>query len=379
MKEKREEVAPSLPNSNARTQKRTLTWLLRSALILGLCFVALEVTSRAFWRLSSGIPIWRPDLILHSHYPEARAVDRGAPDRGGETFDVLLLGGSSLNSGWGQVQPALREQLAIAGHKNVRMFNLAMPGHTSQDSRLKYEMLSGYRFDLVIVYDGLNDTRANNAPPGIYRADYGHYSWYELANALAPYHGEAKLALPYTMRRVALGVRQTTRRHTYVSIDEVQRDWIRYGSDVRSADTFERNMSEIIALAEQRGDPLLLMTFASYVPPNYSKEAFEEKSLDYRLHLTPIEAWGARDHVVAGLKAHNNIVRRLATQHRVLFVDQEALMKDTPSYFNDICHFSIAGAVRFAENVRGALSPRAAGALDVLHQRPAAASTLGSK
>ena len=59
----------------------------------------------------------------------------------------------------------LREQLAYLGQRNVRIFNLAMPAHTSRDSWLKYAALRDARFDLVIFYHGINEARVNNAPP----------------------------------------------------------------------------------------------------------------------------------------------------------------------------------------------------------------------
>jgi lysophospholipase L1-like esterase len=358
----KQESKPLANNAEGRPRGAATRRALRSGptalLMLLLCAVSLEIAARAFWRVTRGIPLLRPDRILYSQYPEMRGADEQPARRGGDVFDVLLLGGSSLHMSWGQVQPALREQLALGGHKNVRIYNLAMPGQTSQDSRIKYALLGRGRYDLVIVYDGINDTRTNNAPPDVFRADYGHYGWYELVNGLAPYHGRARFALPYTLRRIAIGVRQAARASRYVAIDSLQKDWIQYGSTVRSAATFERNLRDIIAIARSRGDPLLLMTFASHVPANYSLEAFNAKQLDYGLHLTPIEAWGSREHVTAGVAAHNAIIRRLAAQHPgVRLVDQATLMQGAPQYFNDVCHFTIAGAVKFAENIRRALVP----------------------
>ena len=88
---------------------------------------------------------------------------------------------------------------------------------------------------------------------------------------------------------------------------------------------------------------MLLMTFATYVPEDYSLEAFEAKRLDYGLHLTPLEVWGTREHVLETVAVHNEIVRSLAAQHAgVLFVDQAKLMAGVPRYFNDPCHVEAA-------------------------------------
>ena len=104
-------------------------------------------------------------------------------------------------------------------------------------------------------------------------------------------------------------------------------DWVQYGRDPRSAVSFKQNLGAILDLATRRGARLLLMTFAIYVPEDYSPNAFREKRLDYSLHLTPIEIWGDREHVLATVAVHNEIVRNLAAEHEgVLFVDQARLM-----------------------------------------------------
>jgi hypothetical protein len=106
------------------------------------------------------------------------------------------------------VEQSLLEQLAFTGHRNVRVFNLSMPALTSRDGWLQYAAIGEGRFDLVMVYHGINDARANNAPPEIFREDYSHYSWYEIVNMLSAYHHRAHFALPYTVRYLGLRARQ---------------------------------------------------------------------------------------------------------------------------------------------------------------------------
>jgi hypothetical protein len=317
-----------------------------------LCVAAAEVTARVFWRLCCGVPLRNPDRILYAYYPELREVDEKRPARGDEFYDILFLGGSGLHKDWGSVGQELREQLAYLGHRNVRVFNLAMPAHTSRDSWLKYAALGEARFDLVIFYHGINETRANNAPPGIFREDYAHYSWYEAVNTLAPYHGLAIFALPYTLRYLAIRTRYALTKDRYVPTHDVRNDWVQYGRDSRSAASFKHNLTAILDLASQRGDQVLLMTFATYVPENYSLEAFKRKQLDYGLHRYPIEFWGRREYVLATVAVHNEIVRSMAAQHKnVLFVDQASLMARSARYFNDPVHLTVLGSTKFVENV----------------------------
>jgi hypothetical protein len=335
--------------------------LVRTALLtmasIAIGVVALELGSRAFWRFEHQLPFRQPWHVLHAYYPELKATDAIRPHRGDGHYNVLILAESVLHHVWGEVEPALAERLAAAGVTNARIFNFAVPAQTTRDSRLKYEALENSSFDLVILYHGINESRANNAPPDLFRSDYSHYSWYDTVNTLAPYHGTARFALPYTIKYA--GVVARTRQGRYVPVDEPRPDWIQYGHDVRTAASLEDNMTAILDLARRRGDPVMLMTFAIHVPANYSRAAFDQHALDYRLHRLPLEVWGRPDNVVAAVAAHNAVIRRLAA-HRpgVVFVDQEALMEKSARMFDDPCHLTIEGSVSFADHIMDALRPQ---------------------
>jgi hypothetical protein len=315
-----------------------------------------EVGARAFWSARFAVPFAHPDRILYGFYPELQRIDRKRPRPDDGFYDILFLGGSALHRNWGEIEQALQEQLAYAGHRNVRIFNLADRAHTSRDSRLKYAALGGARFDLVMVYDGINDARPNNVPPDLFRNDYGHYSWYEIVNALAPYHGAATVALPYTLRYLRVRIRQTLAPHRYAPSEAPRPEWLRFGSTYRSVEAFRDNIGAILTLAPRRGDRVLLMTYATYLPPNYTAEAFQQKQLDYGLHATPIELWGRPQDVIGAVAAQNAVVRMLATRHAgTLFVDQATLMAGSARYFNDACHLTVLGSEAFVENLMPSL------------------------
>jgi hypothetical protein len=333
-------------------------WLILFAIATALCFAAAELMARAYWRIGFGVPFLHPEHILYAFYPELRMVDDARPSRFDKHYDILLLGASTLHPEWGHVEQDLIEQLAYEGRRDVRVFNLAKPAQTSRDSLLKYRALDPALFDLVIFYDGINEVRANNVPPRLFRDDYGHYAWYEAVNALAGYHRKASLALPYTLRYLAVAMRQLLRPDDYVATDIPRREWLDHGKVPRSAEPFERNIGDILDLASARGDKVMLMTFAVYAPQNYSFEAFKEKRLDYGLHLVPLELWGRREHVLATVARHNEVIRKLAAKHpEVLFVDQATLMAGHPRYFNDPCHLTASGALAFVNNIVAVLVP----------------------
>jgi hypothetical protein len=343
----------SRPES-ASPRNRLYAQLLLFALVLGLSLAALEIGARIFWRVVYNVPFRDPSRILYAFYPKLDQIDKLRPSRSDDFYNILFLGGSTLDRNWGEVEQALLERLGAKGYKKVRIFNLGNAAQTSRDSWLKYAALGSARFDLVILYDGINETRANNVPAGLFRGDYSHYSWYEVVNALAPYHGATSFALPYTLRYLVVRVKQTLMGNRYVPADRPREDWIQYGQTPRSAASFKQNVSSILELASRRADPVLLMTFATYVPKDYSLEAFKAKRLDYALHSLPLEIWGRPDHVAATVAVQNEIVRDLAGQHPgILFVDQAKLMlmDDSGRYFNDACHLTIDGSIRFVDNL----------------------------
>ncbi len=322
------------------------------ALVWAAC---LELIARGYWTLHGDVPLLAPDRILQAIYPELRSLDAAPPTAGDASLDILLLGGSTLHEAWGQVEVELREQLARAGHRDVRTFNLAQPAHTSRDSRLKYEALPDARFDYVVFCHGINEARANNVPPELFRDDYSHFAWYETANALASHHGRSRLALPYTVRLAVLRTRQALYPQRYVPEDRPRRDWLRYGGEIRSARSFEDNLRTVLEVAERRRERVVVLTFATWIPPDYSLDAFRAKRLDYLLFYSPLELWGEAANVVAAVAAHNAIARRLGAREGVLLVDQERLMPKGGRYFNDPCHLTVEGSARFARHLADAL------------------------
>jgi lysophospholipase L1-like esterase len=343
----------------SRARRRGGALLALASLLL--CAALLEALSRGFWWIRDGVPPSEPGRLLETLYPELRPIRERTPAARDGTFDLLLLGGSVLHESWGQVESQILEQLARAGHRSVRVHNLAQAAHTTRDSLVKYAALGGARFDLVFVYHGINDARANAAPPEVFREDYSHLPWYELVNALAPAADGAALALPATLRFAFARLRQSVSPGSYAGGDRPRPEWLRHGAEPRSPAAFERNLAAILELAAGRGDRVALGTFALHVPPDYSLEAFREKRLDYLLFYSPIELWGERDHVVAAVAAHNEAVRRLAARPGVLLVDEERLVPRGARTFNDPCHLTNEGSEIFARNLVEAILASAGG------------------
>jgi hypothetical protein len=106
----------------------------------------------------------------------------------------------------GSVGTHLREGLQKRLARPVRVFNLAFPCQNSRDSLFKYRHLVCRHFDLVLAYDGINDMRMNNAPPGKFCDDYSHCSWYANLNFLETHPWLSRATLPFALHFIGEGI-----------------------------------------------------------------------------------------------------------------------------------------------------------------------------
>lgn len=333
---------------SARRTARRRAGLL-GAYLLYLAVLA-ELTARAYLSVSLGVSFWHPSEVIDHFYPELREARLAAISREDPCYDVLVLGASVMVLG--DIQELLQHGLEKKLGREVRIHNVAAKGHTTRDSWLKYARLGDQRFDLVLVYHAVNEVRANNCPPELFREDYSHYSWYAKLDALGEAREKSLLASPLVARLSWVSLRDALGRSNYVPTHFPRTEWLDYGETIKTGPAFAANLGRILALAAERGDPLVLMTFAYYLPANYSLPLFRQRQLDYSGHLFPTELWGRPENVVRGIEEHNRVIHALHAQHpETLFVDQEGLIPKDGRHFGDICHLAEKGCRRWVANL----------------------------
>jgi hypothetical protein len=336
-----------------RGQHRDIRLCVKCGSIVVLLFLlvgGLEGLSRLYWWQIKGITHTDAESIFRTTYVElaSSGIDVVAPYHGDASFDVLLLGPSVLHSAFGNFAPFLRERLQQKLQRPVRIINLSYPGRTSVESLMAYERMPNRRFDLVVFYHGVNDTHLNNCPPGEFRADYTHVRHIAMTKALERHPEVRWFALPYTMHALAINLGDRCRL--------TRGPWtLENGADLRTPPVFEATVERVVALAERRGDRLLLGTFAYYVPVDYTLEAFQSHRLDYALHFMPVETWASPTCFRRALDAHNEAVRRVAARHGTPLLDLARLMPQGRAYFHDPCHLTEAGCRNLAELVADAV------------------------
>lgn len=309
--------------------------------------LALEGTSRWLYARAAGLPFFYP--LAYAVYPPLYTeLQDYTPD----ATNVLLLGGSVL---WGVGLHYEGDALC----DGCRIYNLAQPAHSSLDSAVKYRYLidRGYRFDYVVFYHGINETRANNVPPNLYSEDYNHYFFYRLVNTA--FRGRSPIrkfalnsALVFRANQLVRQLSETRffGRHG-VNLSSPRDDWLRYGGDIKSAQAFERNVLDIAELAQAQDAKLIVVEFA-YDPllDRYVEGGPGARSRDEMVEYT--EQWGLPEHVRAGIRAHNKVLARHAT--RYTYRGTDALRHS--AYFIDPCHFTPEGEAAFVRVIHDALA-----------------------
>jgi hypothetical protein len=309
-------------------------------LISGLLGIAvLEAGSRALYARDERLPFFFPPEFL-VYPPLYHAMQDYAPD----ATNVLLLGGSVLNGAGrdGKLQDALGP--------GWRVYNVAQNAHSSLDSLTKYRWLidRGYRFDYVVFYHGINEVRANNAPPEVFRANYSHYLFYRLVHAV--FGGEHPVrraalhsALVFRADRLVTQLRETRAfGRNFVNIAYPREDWLNYGVDVRSAASFEANLTAIAELANETGAKMIVGEFL-YDPrlDDYAEGRAGAGSRDEMVAYT--KEWGLPEHVRGGILAHNALLAAHTGEYTYISFDA---MKRSENFI-DPCHFADGAEAQF--------------------------------
>lgn len=337
----------------AEDRRRRRKWLF-VAMALGSILLATEVSCRVLWWWQ-GVPFFTSPAQIHlAFYPSLAELEPRRIQRD-ETFDVLLLGGSVISEEFSSIGEQLAERLAYQYRKPARVFNLGTKAHTTLDSYYKYRHLADKRFDLVVVYHGINEIRANNCPPEMFRDDYSHYGWYERINNAESIANRFS-SIPYSLSFAFTTLTELTGLRSFVPTHEPKPEWMACGADVKSAVPFRNNIEAICELAAERGDPVLLMTFATHIPADYSLEKFRRRELDYSTHFCAIELWGYMPNVIKAIEIHNDIVRDIAQSRAgAHLLDQAAELPRSGRLFNDACHLTHVGSTQFVDNMMSAI------------------------
>ena len=364
--DKAQPVDPTPPDAaDAPAAKKPRSFRRRIFLKLMLvvyCLVLAEIGSRVYWVVKRDVPFFggRQDFY-NVFYEELRDSGVWEADLGPDDghFDVLLLGGSALDRvhrSLGAADTVIQDRLALIVGEPVRVFNLAAPAMTTLDSLRKYRLMGDYdrHFDLVVVYHGINDMRMNNVPADRFRLDYSHLAYYHKIKLLeSQMHLTRFFRTPYMVEYTVVGILGSKKLKVYAPRHRLNEYWRSFGGEIKTAGPFRDNLARLLDLAADRGEPVMLMTFAWYIPADYTEAKCEagEAGFSGLAPPDPVEKWGTVETVPKGMTIHNNIIRELAAERagEVLFVDFEPMVERAGVNFDDVCHLSEQAKHQFVD------------------------------
>jgi hypothetical protein len=186
----------------------------------------------------------------------------------------------------------------------------------------------------------------------MYRGDYRHCDWYHKIYLYQQSHTAPVLLFPYTLEYTAISACDALNLGLYVPRHDPAPAWLDQGSDLKTPKSFRENLSEILNIARNRGERVLLMTFAYDIPRDTNGRCLPENPDEYSDGESLLAIWGRPDNVVAGIDSHNAVVRRLHEEMpELLFVDQQGKMPMGPDYYVDCCHLTRRGCEHFVRNI----------------------------
>ncbi|MCF0051723.1 hypothetical protein LXM25_16775 [Dyadobacter sp. LJ53] len=326
-----------------------------SITLLGLLFVFSELVFRIAL-VFFGYPFFQPAKYLESkYYPYIQPMQQAAVERTDDTRNILILGGSVVNTHWSRLEMRLDTlfQKAYPDIRKFNFFNVAMPGHNSRDNMVKYRLLKDQHYDLVIYYEAINENRANNVPPEMFYPDYSHIKWYDEINLLL-LHPELNITvMPYAVHLLYKSVRDRLRHRNFVSNEQVDPTYAVYGKDIKTAKSYYHNISDIARLASEKHDPLLLVKYTTFFPTGVklTGEAADKQYFTPCYMVSPVTTWGKPENVLKGVRTHNQVLERVHREQKTYFFDISAVMPKDSATFCDVCHLSEPGAQRFAKEL----------------------------
>ena len=324
--------------------KKLVAYIIILVVILG----SLELTSRTFLSLKYSSSFFQPSKIIDSYYPMVAQIK--TQYKHDDSPKILVLSSSALTGEWGDFAKHFEEYLNTKD-QNWQVFNAAGVGFSSQDNLNTLKLLADLDFDHIIFYNGINDVRLNNCPPDLFDSNYRHISWSNETYTILK-HAEMNIfTLPFFLDYHFQLLKAKYCSSCFIAKNyHDQEAWQAYGNNFKSLKTFSNNTAAIIE-AKPKESSLHLVSFATYIPQDYTFEKFANHQLDYNFHENSreVEVWGKPENVSTYMLYANDSLSKLdCPTNTVYYKDIRPYIRN-PEYFADVCHFSQPGIAQLAE------------------------------
>lgn len=293
--------------------------------------------------------IWRPQTVLENYYPgiyEALSKDTKIENE----INILFLGASVIHPYWGAIEKELENKIIANFSCKVNITNVAIPAHTSLDSKIKYNLLQNQHYDIVLLYHGINELRFNNCPPSVFDVDYKHVKFYNYIHAINNPISRFSI-FPYAINAIKVGWIDRS-ENDFLPMNEPKKKWLELGANIKSATSFQKNYQAIIEQAHQNNTDIIIPSFAYSPAKAFSKSFIEENKLNADHGVCPIEIWGEKEAIVKGLKIHNETIKKYLAKktninNNIHTVSMHDSLTTNENHFHDICHLSPQGVTKY--------------------------------
>ena len=275
---------------------------------------------------------------LTSHNSLGYRNEEFSAEKPSNVYRIVALGGSSTydvriednaKTFTAQLEKLLTEKY---GYKNVQVINAGVPGYNS------WEMLINLEFrvldldpDLIIIYEGTNDVHARLVVPSTYRGDNSGRRSQWMIPPVPLWEHSALLRIISRMMNFTrqVSVDDFVSPPTYLSwpfesrLDEDGLDPTKILEE-NPPIYFQRNLENMIAVANEQGVEVLFSTWAysPYLNDYASKEYYQQ-----------------------GFQENNEVVKEVATSHHIPLFDFASVMPQDTKYWADGRHVNEAGAL----------------------------------
>jgi hypothetical protein len=334
---------------------KNIRMVLYPLIFFAIMYIPVELAIRAALAFY-GYPFFKPGNYLYTgFYTSVSDVIQKDIKNNDDTKDILILGGSVISTPWSHMEVRLDTILKnrYGKDKKLAIYNVAGAGHSSLDNLIKYQLLERKHFDLVIYYEAINENRANCIPKEFFKEDYTHLKWYRDIQTILSHPEINYTVLPYVFHLTAHKIKDILTHRYFASFEKVEPGFMDFGSQIKTAKSYEKNLSRIIDLAEKKGEKLILMKYASFFPKGIalSGEEMDKKHFAGCYYACSVSIWGKAGNVEKGITVHNQILENLARKRHTYYLDMQAEMPQNPAFFCDICHVSEPGARHFANRL----------------------------
>jgi len=279
------------------------------------------------------------------------------------TYRIFVLGGSTVFCAPLPLEDTptedLRRRLQTRyPDTRIEVQNAGAEWHASEHSLIKFlTLIQSLDPDLIVVWHAINDLYRSFSPAafavGPYRMDYGHF------------HGAvAALARPREATWRIVGMRfdrafSDFRCHR-VRVVGPDGDGVKGMTQMlfprsrpieiehwRSLPSFERNLRDLVAIARSKGCDVLVGSQAFLY-----REDLDARTKELLWFAHAHQEHGTRPSLasmIRGMRAYNETSRRVAEEEGAGFVDLEARVPKTTTFFYDDVHTTKAGSGKIAE------------------------------